>query len=50
MHNCSLDSVSGLSGGILRDSDTVLILTLILLLYSDNCDRLLILALIYIIT
>ena len=31
------------------DSDTVLILMLILLLYSDNCDRTLLFALIYII-
>ena len=31
------------------DSDTVLILMLILLLYSDNCDRILLFALIYII-
>lgn len=41
---------SGLPSGLFRDSDTALILALILLLYSDNGDRLLLLALLYIIS
>lgn len=43
---------SGMSAlsGFFGDKDTTLILALIMLLYSDNCDKLLIMALVYILT
>lgn len=49
MINRSLEIPPQRGKNLFGDSDTVLILMLILLLYSDNCDRILLFALIYII-
>ena len=42
--------INSLFGNILKDRDTVLILALIILLASDGADKMLILALLYIIS
>ncbi len=42
--------INSLFGNILKDKDTVLILALIILLASDGADKMLILALLYIIS
>lgn len=42
--------INSLFGNILKDKDTVLILALIILLASDGADKILILALLYIIS